>query len=91
MSPINDPRILGSLGRAGADVSVGHNAAAFAEGALRVKAIGFPRQVCRVSEGTVGRLARFLDEPSMAGKVYAIYAGLPTGGAGPPPTRISGP
>ena len=82
MSPINDPRILKSLGRAGADVHVGPTAAAFADGALRVKAVGFPGQVCRVSEGTVGRLARFLDEPSLARKVYAVYAGLPTGGAG---------
>jgi hypothetical protein len=91
MSPINDPWILKSLGRAGADVSVGSHAAAFADGALRVRAVGFPGQVCRVSEGTVGRLARFLDEPSLAGKVYAIYAGLPTGGAGLQPTRTPGP
>jgi hypothetical protein len=82
MSPINDPRILKSLGRAGADVHVGPTAAAFADGAVRVKAVGFPGQVCRVSEGTVGRLARFLDEPSLARKVYVVYAGLPTGGAG---------
>jgi len=82
MSPINDPWILKSLGRAGADVHVGPTAAAFADGAVRVKAVGFPGQVCRVSEGTVGRLAHFLDEPSLARKVYAVYAGLPTGGAG---------
>jgi hypothetical protein len=91
MSPIHDPHILKSLGRAGADVLVGSNAAALADGALRMKAVGFPRQVCRVSEGTVGRLARFLDEPSLARKVYAIYAGLPTGGAGLYRTRIPGP
>jgi hypothetical protein len=84
MSPISDPQILKSLGRAGADVHVGSNAAAFAEGALRMNAVGFPAQVCRVSEGTVGRLAHFLDEPTLAKKVYAIYGDLPTGGAGAP-------
>jgi hypothetical protein len=82
MSPINDVQILKSLGRAGADVHVGSNAAAFANGALHMKAVGFPKQVCRVSEGTVGRLARFLDEPSLAKKIYSVYAKLPTGGAG---------
>src|SRR3954454_20440314 len=91
MSPISDPEILKSLGRAGADVHVGPNAAAFADGALRMKAVGFPKQVCRVSEGTVGLLARFLDEPSLAEKVYATYATLPTGGAGLDRTWIRGP
>jgi hypothetical protein len=74
MSPINDVQILKSLGRAGADVHVGPNAAAFADGALHMKAVGFPKQVCRVSEGTVGRLARFLDEPSLAKKVW-LFSG----------------
>ena len=35
--------------------------------------------------------ARFLDEPSLAGKIYAIYAGLPTGGAGLQRAWIPGP
>ncbi len=82
MSPINDQQILKSLGRAGADVLVGSNAAAYADGPLHVAAVGFPKQVCRVSEGTVGRFARFLNEPSLARKVYETYAKLPTGGAG---------